>query len=551
MVEVFPKKNVFDEDEIIDAYHEPLDAYRRLSPKIAPHLAFRLKQENPEKLKIETNINRENQQKIQNLTYNYIQQYKAMNITNAAVLVVDNETMEVTTYVGSADFWDDNTQGMVDGVQAVRSPGSALKPVLYTLAFDKGIITPKYKITDVPINFSGYRPDNYDGIYRGKVSIEKALALSLNVPAVKVLDMYGTDEFVEKLSKIGFSSIKSNKNNLGLSVILGGCGVKLEEMVALFSCFAHEGILEKLRFVKDTSTLENDTRIFSKAASYMTTEILTSLVRPDLPNKFESTMNLPRVAWKTGTSYGRRDAWAIGYNKHYTIGVWIGNFPGIGVPEMNGAEYAVPLLFQIFNTIDYNTTRDWYLPPDEMDYRMICSETGLKPNSFCEDKVQDKYIPGVSHHSKCQHLREVYVDKDEKYSYCRSCKPQLGYKTKTYPNYPADLIAFYEEQAIPYTKIPAHNPDCKRVFYENGPRIVSLTNDMEYILFKGESTKLMLRCQAENDVQSVYWYVNDKFIGKKDKEEKLFFEPKEGEIKISCSDDKGRNTDVYIKVRFI
>ncbi|HCT71580.1 MAG TPA: penicillin-binding protein 1C, partial [Bacteroidales bacterium] len=215
----------------------------------------------------------------------------------------------------------------MDGVKALRSPGSALKPALYAMAFDKGLITPKMVITDVPQNFSGYRPENYDETWRGKVTVDQALAQSLNLPAVDLLEKVGKDIFASGLAKAGFRWIDSNSSKLGLSMILGGCGTTLEELAALYAAFANKGVWNSLKFIKSSPEVLTDT-ICSPGAAYMITEILTQLRRPDLPNQYKDAANLPEIAWKTGTSYGRRDGWAVGYNQNYTIGVWTGNFPG-------------------------------------------------------------------------------------------------------------------------------------------------------------------------------------------------------------------------------
>ncbi|OFY93069.1 MAG: penicillin-binding protein 1C, partial [Bacteroidetes bacterium RIFCSPLOWO2_12_FULL_31_6] len=344
----FLKEKLFSKQEIEDALNEPLDAHRHIAPNFAPHFSIRMNYKYPHDAIIKTTLDLRKQQKIEALVKNYITTLKNMNISNASVLVINNHTRSVEAYIGSADFNDVDAQGQVDGVNAVRSPGSTLKPLLYAMAIDKGLITSKTIITDVPVNFSGYRPENYDQQYRGKVSIEKALAISLNIPAVKILDEVGVTQIAEKLSKANFKWIDKHKSDIGLSLVLGGCGVTLEEMTNLFSCFANYGKYQNLKWIQDNSDSANF-NLFTPSSSHIVTNILTELIRPDLPYKFENSMHLPRVAWKTGTSYGRRDGWSIGYNVDYTVGVWIGNFNGEGVPELNGAEFATPLLFDVFN----------------------------------------------------------------------------------------------------------------------------------------------------------------------------------------------------------
>ncbi|NCB49051.1 MAG: penicillin-binding protein 1C, partial [Clostridia bacterium] len=242
---------------------------------------------------------------------------------------------------------------------------------------------------------------------------------------------------------------------------------------------------------------------------------------------------------------------SIGYNRNFTIGVWVGNFNGIGTPELTGANIATPLLFQIFNAVDHNQNSQWFAPPKSIDYREVCSESGLIPEDFCTDLIIDAYIPGISSNQRCQHLKEIFVDTKETKSYCRACKPDKNVIRKLYRNLPMEVITFYEEMNMPYAKIPPHNDECTRIFSQNAPSITSLSDGHEYILISGENQKLMLKANTENSVKKVWWYVNDKLLTTALANEKVFFKPTEGHMKISCTDDKGRNSDIWIFVKYI
>ncbi|MBA9079234.1 penicillin-binding protein 1C [Rufibacter quisquiliarum] len=545
------KEKAFPKESIEDARQEPLEAFRLEAPKIAPHYAYRLHRQYPQQPIIKSTLNRQVQDKVQQLAYNYLQRLKGYNIHNAAVLVVNNQTKAVEAYLGSADFNDGLHGGQVDGVKAIRSPGSTLKPFLYATAFDRGLITPKTIITDVPIDYAGYRPENYYGDYNGYITIERALATSLNIPAVKLLDQVGVQAFVQKLKQAEFSQMKKHGGSLGLSLILGGCGVKLEELTALYSSFANQGTYASLRWLqgqKDTLS----TPLLSPAATFMLNEILTQLQRPDLPHNSQNSAHLPKIAWKTGTSYGRKDAWSIGYNKKYTVGVWVGNFSGQGVPELNGTDTATPLLFDIFNTIDYNSPESWFRAPNGISYRDVCAVTGLPANSFCQDQIMDTYIPSVSSMAKCTHLKKVAVSLDGKYAYCTSCLPETGYHHQWYPNHAPEMLTFFVNQHLPYVSLPPHNPSCSRIFQEYAPIISSPTANMEYLLEASDHQKLMLQCNAHNEVKKVYWYLNDQFLQSAPANQPVFFEPPQaGKLKISCLDDQGRNTNIQVTVRFM
>ena len=543
----FGQTKLFDKQIIADAINEPLNAYRREAPKLAPHLAFRLKKENKHTPVIRTTIIPARQAQAEQMSRNYVNRLQSMNIHNAAVIVVNNQTMQVEAYVGSADFNNPYDGGQVDGIRAIRSPGSTLKPLLYAIAFDKGLITPKSAVNDVPTNFGGFEPENFDRRFNGKVSIEYALANSLNIPAVKVLKELTPSVLIEYLKKADFQTVKKQSKDLGLSMILGGCGVTLEELTRLFAAFANDGKVQGLNYTTETKRTERSKgeALISAESSYLITNILTQLTRPDLPNNFDNTYHLPRIAWKTGTSYGKKDAWSIGYNRRYTVGVWIGNFSGMGVPELNGANIATPLLFDVFNAIDYNSPNGWFKPANEITRRKVCAESGDLPNDFCTHQILDYAIMGISPTRKCQHLKWVLTDKSAQISYCTQCLPDSGYVRKLYPNLAPDLIAYNELNRVPYLKIPIHNPACTRVFEAGAPVITSPNDGSEYFL---ENQELQLACQASNDVREVYWYINDRLVKKTNPQTALFVKPPVGKVKISCSDDKGRNVDVFIKV---
>jgi penicillin-binding protein 1C len=543
------EEHLFSDDEINDAIHEPLEAKRNQLSKPAPHLAIRLHSKLPVVTDVHTTIDLKKQLEVNALAYNYSKRLLKYGIANASILVINNKTHAVEVYVGSPDISDNENSGQVDGVAAVRSPGSTLKPLVYALAFDKGLLTPKCVLADVPVNIDGYAPENFNGKYNGEVTVENALSYSLNVPAVKTLQMLGLPTMIDKLKAAGFEQTSHSEKKLGLSLILGGCGVTLEELTGLFSAFASGGNYTRPHFlIADTSAVK--VQLVSLASAYMISEILASVTRPDLPNNFESSMRIPKIAWKTGTSYGRRDAWSIGYNADYTIGVWVGNFSGVGVPELSGADMATPLLFEIFNSIDYNSRGNWFRQPDDVDVRLVCTESGKVPDAQCDKLVIDEFIPKVSSNEKCSHMKKFFLSADEKFSYCTSCLPPNGYKEKYYPDYAPEVISFYESEHIGYKKVPVHNPSCTRVFAEQSPQISSPVNNKEYIIEKNEG-QLMLGCNTGGEVKTVYWYINDRLYKMSAATETVFFQPQEGEIKISCSDDKGRNSDIKIRVKYL
>lgn len=547
----FAANNVFTDKEIQDALEEPLTASRGQVPKLIPHLSYRLKKQGA--AIIHTCIDMNTQSKLEKLVEDYSRAMSLKNIHNAAVIAIDNNTHQVVAYIGSANFKDTTDDGQVNGAAAIRQPGSTLKPLLYGLCMDEGLLTPKMVITDVAVNYGGYAPENYDRKFNGYITMEYALEHSLNIPAVKSLRALGKDKMIQRLADCDFQQIKKDQKKLGLSLILGGCGATLEELTGMYSVFANNG-----RYIRPDYTLQDSShrnraavKILSPAATFMINETLSKVNRPDFPLNWQSTEHMPKIAWKTGTSYGKRDAWSIGYNKHYTVGIWLGNFSGQGVAELSGANIATPLLFKIFNTINYDSDEEWFSQPADCDIRKVCSETGLTPNAFCTSIITDYFIPLVSPSKKCDNMQEVMVSPDEKISYCQSCVPASGYKKKLYRFVASDMQFWMDENKVLYQKIPQHNPNCEKIFKEGAPLITSPANGSEYLISKKHPEPLQLLCRTANDVSKVFWYINNKFYKTSEAGTKLFFVPEEGPVKISCTDDKGRNRDIWIKVRLV
>ncbi|MBL7726575.1 MAG: penicillin-binding protein 1C [Dinghuibacter sp.] len=546
----FAREKFFTQKQIEDALNEPLTATRNAVPFHAPHLAYKLRRmlgtEN-----IHTHIDLNTQKKTEQLVYDYVHSLYLKNIRNASVIVIDNTTNRVVTYVGSASFKDTADAGQVNGAMAIRQPGSTLKPLLYGMCIDEGLLTPKKIMNDVSTHFGGgYMPENYDKQFNGYVTLEYALDHSLNIPAVKALQQMGVEKLVQKLSDCNFKQVQKDRNKLGLSMILGGCGASLEELTALYASCARNGVFTPPSFC----TLDSSSRrvtVMSPEANFMIAEMLSKVNRPDFPLTWESSVHLPRIAWKTGTSYGRRDAWSIGFNKKYTVGVWMGNFNGEGAPDLSGANVATPLLFRIFNTINYDADQEWFTPPAGLQQRRVCSVTGMPVNEFCTDQVLDYFIPLHSFTQLCNHKQEIQVDERETISYCKTCLPATGYKTKWYKATPPEMQRFFDEHRIVYEKIPPHNPQCERVFSEGAPVITSPRNSNEYFISKKNPEPLLLTCETGTDVARVYWYINNKLYKTATPREQVFFQPVEGPVKISCADDKGRNQDIWVTVKIV
>ncbi len=544
----FKNDKMFSDESISDALDEKVESHRYSMPNIAPHFSRMIKGEYC-KSEIFSTLIPNLQHKSEELLLNHVRRNNGKGVGNGAVLIIDNSTNSVVAYCGSADFNNGKISGQVNGITSIRSPGSALKPFLYAKGFDDGTITPKSKLLDVPSDFSSYTPENYEREFNGEVTVEYALVNSLNIPAVRLLLKVGFKPFVKLLESIGFKQIEKQKKSLGLSVILGGCGVTLEELTNAYSTLANKGVLKNNRYLVNNNKVKGE-KIFSEEASYFISKMLSSMERTESPNLVSSVSKLPNIAWKTGTSYGRRDAWAIGYNKNYTIGVWMGNFDGKGSPYLSGSEMAVPLLFNLFNSIDYQSSTNCFQKPFGILSRDVCKNSGLIPSDNCTDIIRDYYIEDVSSNKKCNHINEIYVSVDESVSYCINCLPEKGYKKKKYPYYKPELALWYKKMGVSFNAPPKHNSKCKVVRGKNGLKIISPSAEFEYHLEKNGNQEIALLATSNTDVKEIFWYVNKKYFGKTELGEKLFFKPQDGINNILCTDDKGGESSLKIRVKF-
>ena len=532
-------------------WNTPAAAHRGSIAALAPHFCLRVREKSKGASEVQSSLDLSIQQKVEILLSNHLRPWRLKGVRNGAVIVLNNATREIVAYAGSGGFDDTESQGQVDAAKALRSPGSTLKPLLYALQMDRGELTPRTRLLDTPYDAEGFLAENYDGTYSGLVFADDALRRSLNVPMIRLLKKAGLASFVEFLGEAGIVSLASQQNNLGLSLILGGCGVTLEEMTGAYAAFPSGGLFIPPRFVRtDKSSLPPGKEIFSPATAWMITEILSGVDRPDLPNNFESSVNLPTVAFKTGTSYGRRDAWSIGYSAEYTIGVWIGNVTQAGSPDLVGSKSAAPLLFDIFNSISSHHQKSILPAPKDLNIRQVCSASGFAPGPHCSHLIEDYYSSAHTSNRVCEVCRDYMVSPDETIAYCPSCLADNPYKLVVREEYPAELLSYWQTTGRSFPRVPLHNPRCTRMYTGDGPAILSPSADMTYFFFS-RSQKLTLQASSGLDVRRHVWYLDDRYLGQEKAGEKLFTSLSEGDHTISCLDDRGRMSSVKIKIRYV
>ena len=399
---------------------------------------------------------------------------------------------------------------------------------------------------------------NYDGTYNGYVTARQALARSLNVPAVNLHARLKNRTLQAFLKQAGISTLAPAKK-YGLSMVLGGCEVNLLELTTLYAGLANMGefapyqivVSDQQSAVSSQHQSENllaesqwkpeaegsSQRLFRKETSFIITEILTTSQLPantvKNPEAFESTMNLPKIAWKTGTSYGHRDAWCIGYSPKLTIGVWLGNFDGKGAPMLSGADAATPVLFALFAALTGQDTHRWFTKPEGLKVREVCALTGALPSPHCPTRKSDVYIPGISPVKTCTIHKRIYVDEVTGYSLCSHCRNlptsqknhsqaardqhNTNVQMKIFAEWPAEAATWLAKNGFAVSVLPAHNPLCTGTIAGSAPVILSPAKDTVYYIRAGvslENQKIQLSASTSNRTQQLFWFLDGELIFK-------------------------------------
>jgi penicillin-binding protein 1C len=533
------------------ALQTPVPESRIQLPMIAPHLSEMLVSRVNAQGQIISTIDRDIQLLCEAKLKEHISGLEKRGIQNGAVVVIENKTRAVRALVGSPGFFDVPSQGQVNATTAIRSPGSTLKPFLYARALDQGMVSPELLLPDVPKNYKGYEPKNYDDTYRGMVSMRNALAHSLNVPAVNLEARLGYQGIWNVLRQAEFKSIVPDRNHYGLSIILGGCGVSLLELTNLYATLAREGTWKPYRLMESEPMAEGK-NLFSREASYIISDILREVSRPDLDNDLIPATNLPLIAWKTGTSYGRKDAWSIGYDPEWTIGIWAGNATGEGNPELVGSISAAPLLFEIFDTLKAGKNQEWFQRPPKVGFRKVCALSGMIPGPNCTDTKQELFIYNVSPNHVCTFHQKYDIDDDTGYRLCSFCRLGRKYHQESFLLWPQEVANWMKANGIPLDEVPSHLPECP---YQSGghpPEIITPQNRDYFLIRQGTDITLQqipFKAAVDNRIKNIYWFLDGKLLSKGPSAKTVFYLPATGKHQLTCMDEEGRKTKVIFTVK--
>lgn len=538
---------LFSPEEIQRAMREPLPRAFTPLPMYAPHfceLAARFFHGGQARTSLELDL----QLAVRARFRLHLQKMREQGIRDGACVVLDRFTHNIQALIGSYDFFDAE-RGQINAALVSRSPGSTLKPFLFAQAFDSGKILPQSVVFDIPMDFSGYSPNNYDGKFRGMISAGSALASSRNVPAVRLLSDIGLDHFHALLRKGGLQSLDEKPDQYGLSFVLGACEVNLLELTNLYGVLANSGDYRPWGLAAEAEPAR-PVSLLSPAAVWLTNQILTLVERPDLGQAWALTRDIPRVAWKTGTSFGHRDAWAIGFSGRHIIGVWVGNLTGEAVQGISGAQNAGPLLFDLFRAVQ-TKEESLVLPrPDDAVRIPVCVLSGLRATSFCPHK---ELVWAVGEHlpEPCNWHKRIFVDSQSGERLVGACLGLRPHKSRILTVYPREIAGWRREQGMANPQIPPVSKLCTQVAPGKGPLVVSPSPATPYILQKGvpvEWQKIPLVARSEAGVKTLYWFFDGKLVAQGPPEKKHFLALEKGHHHIVVQDDLGRSTSLHIQV---
>ncbi len=519
-------------------------------PFQAPHLVSELLTANGTAHEIHTTINLAQQHLLERTLQQYVATQRPLGVTNAAAMLVDYRSMQVKALVGSADFFDASIGGQVNGTTAKRSPGSALKPFIYALAIDQGLIHTQSMLKDAPTAFGAYAPENFDGAFVGPVSAHDALIASRNVPAVSLAAKLAQPDLYQFLRNAGISRLASERH-YGLALALGGGEVTMEELVTLYAMLGNHGMLAPLQYtLPETHSVPN--RMLSPAAAFMVLSILKDNPRPD------GLANLrPQVAWKTGTSWGFRDAWSVGIVGPYVLAVWVGNFDGSGNPAFVGVQTAAPLFFHVVDGLratDPRLPETPDSPPSGVTAVEVCSASGDLPNAECPHRSRAWFIPGKSPIRVSSIHRRILIDTRTGERACADTPPS-DTRPEVFEAWPSDILRLYALAGMPRRPIPADRCGSEAPGSEHvAPAITFPRSGATYELHAdalGRET-LQLSATAGPDVTSLYWFADGAYVGSSPPSSALAWAPvHSGDVDLSVVDDRGDSADRSIRVAVI
>ncbi len=521
-------------------------------PLYAPHFTDAILRADPSLSgRVDTTLDAGLQRSVEQQIGRYLNQFGERGIRNAATLLVDYRDMSVKSWVGSADYTNQEIHGQINGVLTKRSPGSTLKPFIYALALDQGVLHPRTILRDAPTSFGPFTPENFDGNFVGPIPAQDALIRSRNIPAVWIATQLRQPDLYQFLQSAGIGGMKP-ESYYGLALALGGGEVTMEELAGLYAMLANQGVLQPVR-TRVSEPRRDGVRLLSPEATFITIDMLSHNPRPGEDGSLAPRGRWP-VAWKTGTSWGFRDAWSAGIVGPYILVVWIGDFEAQGNPSFVGADAAAPLFFRIADALNLRKPDEVVKPPEPppgVSRVAVCAASGDLPNKYCPQTADTWYIPGKSPIRVSQLHRAVTIDIATGLPACPPYAPDAT-RQEVFEFWPSDMMKLFREAGMPRRKAPAI-PDCAVDDSSGVPKIATPLRGVTYTLrHKSGEEIIPLEASTEADVDNVFWFDGAALIAKSTVSHGAIpWTPlADGIHLIRVIDDHGRTAERDVNIRF-
>ena len=534
------EKKTIDSSTYELAISEPLPDEPHPLPHIAPYLVSRFYQERNGEYSRST-INKGIQTQVEDLAERWSNEFGRSDIRNLAILVIDIPSNQVVAYCGNVHF--DRKQGgnQVDVIQAPRSTGSILKPFLYYAMLQEGSLLPDMLLPDVPVNINGFTPQNFSMQFEGAVPASEALARSLNIPAVTMLQRYGVPKFHSFLQQIGLKTINRSSSHYGLSLILGGAEATLWDVTNAYAMMGRS-LLQlpqtSCSLLLPTSRITESTDPFQPGAVWQTFDALKEVNRPEEID-WKSIPSMQTIAWKTGTSYGFRDAWAVGVTPRYAVGVWVGNATGEGKPGLVGAQTAGPVLFDIFNLLPSSS---WFTRPAGIFVEAeVCRKSGHLKGRFCDETDTLLVLPAGLRTEACPYHHLVTLSADESqriYENCANTEPTLR---KSWFTLPPVWEWYYKQHHPEYKPLPPFKAGCGEDTFQPMQFIYPPMNARIKLPKQLDGSKgfLTVELAHNNPNATVFWHLDETYQAQTQDFHKISLQPAAGKHSLTAVDGEG------------
>ena len=534
------EKKTIDSSTYELAISEPLPDEPHPLPQIAPYLVSRFYQERNGEYSRST-INKGIQTQIEDLAERWSNEFRRSDIRNLAILVIDIPSNQVVAYCGNVHF--DRKQGgnQVDVIQAPRSTGSILKPFLYYAMLQEGSLLPDMLLPDVPVNINGFTPQNFSMQFEGAVPASEALARSLNIPAVTMLQRYGVPKFHSFLQQIGLKTINRSSSHYGLSLILGGAEATLWDVTNAYAMMGRSLLQLPQRscsLLLPTSRITESTDPFQPGAVWQTFDALKEVNRPEEID-WKSIPSMQTIAWKTGTSYGFRDAWAVGVTPRYAVGVWVGNATGEGKPGLVGAQTAGPVLFDIFNLLPSSS---WFTRPVGIFVEAeVCRKSGHLKGRFCDETDTLLVLPAGLRTEACPYHHLVTLSANESqriYENCANTEPTLR---KSWFTLPPVWEWYYKQHHPEYKPLPPFKAGCGEDTFQPMQFIYPPMNARIKLPKQLDGSKgfLTVELAHNNPNATVFWHLDETYQAQTQDFHKISLQPAAGKHSLTAVDGEG------------